>query len=37
MEKNVAQDVAQKISEAVGKTLIETKTKSFTTVQATVK
>lgn len=37
MEKNVAQDVATKVSEAVGKTLIQTKTKSFTTVQATVK
>lgn len=37
MEKNVAQDVAIKISEAVGNTLLETKTKSFTTVQATVK
>jgi signal recognition particle receptor subunit alpha len=37
MEKNVALDVADKITESVGQTLIETKTKSFTSVEATVK
>ena len=37
MDKNVAQEVANKITESVGKTLIETKTKSFTSVQKTVK
>jgi hypothetical protein len=37
MEKNVAQEVAIQISEAVGSTLLETKTKSWTTVQKTVK
>jgi hypothetical protein len=37
MEKNVAQDVAIKISDAVGATLLEQKTKSFTSVSKTVK
>lgn len=37
MEKNVAQDVAIQISEAVGATLLEKKTKSFTSVHKTVK
>ena len=37
MEKNVAQEVAIKITEAVGSTLLETKTKSFTSVNKTVK
>lgn len=37
MEKNVAQEVAVKVTEAVGETLLETKTKSFTTVHKTVK
>ena len=37
MDKNVAQEVANKITESVGRTLIETKTKSFTSVQKTVK
>jgi signal recognition particle receptor subunit alpha len=37
MEKNVAQDVAIQVSEAVGATLVEQKTKSFTSVHKTVK
>jgi signal recognition particle GTPase len=37
MEKNVAQEVAIQVSEAVGATLLESKTKSFTTVHKTVK
>lgn len=37
MEKNVAQDVAIQMSEAVGATLLEKKTKSFTSVHKTVK
>jgi|JI9StandDraft_1071089.scaffolds.fasta_scaffold133488_2 signal recognition particle receptor subunit alpha len=36
MEKNVAQEVAVKVTEAVGETLLSTKTKSFTTVHKTV-
>ena len=37
MEKNGAQDVAIQISDAVGATLLEKKTKSFTSVHKTVK
>jgi signal recognition particle receptor subunit alpha len=37
MEKNVAQDVAIQMSEAVGATLLDSKTKSFTSVHKTVK
>lgn len=37
MEKNVAQEVAIQVSNAVGATLLESKTKSFTTVHKTVK
>ena len=37
MEKNVAQEVAVHVADAVGATLLETKTKSFTSVHKTVK
>ena len=37
MEKNVALEVADKITESVGQTLLETKTKTFTSVEATVR
>lgn len=32
MEKNVALEVADKITESVGQSLLETKTKSFTSI-----
>lgn len=37
MEKNVALEVAEKITESVGQTLLQTKTKSFTSIESTVK
>lgn len=37
MQKNVAQEVAIHVADAVGATLLESKTKSFTSVHKTVK